>query len=655
MPSPNTVGRPPDAQQAAEDRDHAGLAERVLARAVDVAEPQAIAGEPVEPLVERQVALGGELALAVGGERRDRRRLVERQLPVPRPRRRSRRRWRRRRPAPRPPPRAASSTLAVPPTLIAASKAGSSSDLRTSICAARWKTVSRPRLGDQRRQRRGVADVELDQLGAGRQRPVEVLPPAGREVVDDRHLVAAREQRVDQVRADESRAAGDQALIERADPKGIGGTTRPRRSGRAPLLPSPPDATDRHREEQQRQEDRRDPRRGRRRAESDKTFKVPFYTWTDADGDEQMTIGLKGHVLGPAFPEGYSNWQKTDLHDLIDAELIKEPTDKNVVKAIKKVAKEADELVIATDFDREGELIGLEALEEMLDANPELGSREGTADGSLTIQRARYSALTKEEIERAFGEPRHALLPARQRRRRPPGHRPALGRDPDPRRLARQPPLRLQLPLGRPRPEPDPGPDRRARDGAPRPRRQTVLGTVRQVPAPRRQLRGPPQRPTNSGRRPRPTRRFAGTAAPGIGQIGHGAQEHPQAADPVQHDRLQHRRLQPPRHHPRQRDADRRGPLHGRLHLLPAYRQHGLPGLAADPRAGLLAGPDQGVLRRRRPARRRAETDPRQKRDDRPPADLPDPGDPPRRPRGRRRSASTNWSCAASSPPSARR
>jgi DNA topoisomerase I len=134
----------------------------------------------------------------------------------------------------------------------------------------------------------------------------------------------------------------------------------------------------------------------------DKTFKVPFYAWTDAEGNEQMTVGLKGHVLGPAFPEGYSNWQKTDLHDLIDADLIKEPTDKNVVKAIKKLAKEADELVIATDFDREGELIGLEALEEMLDANPALGSREGTADGTLQIQRARYSALTKEEIDRAF-------------------------------------------------------------------------------------------------------------------------------------------------------------------------------------------------------------------------------------------------------------
>ncbi len=143
---------------------------------------------------------------------------------------------------------------------------------------------------------------------------------------------------------------------------------------------------------------------GRNEAKADKTFKVPFYTWTDSDGVDQMTIGLKGHVLGPAFPEGYSNWQKTDLHDLIDAELIKEPTDKNVVKAIRKVAKEADELVIATDFDREGELIGLEALQEMLDANPELGTREEADAGTLRIKRARYSALTKEEIERAFNE-----------------------------------------------------------------------------------------------------------------------------------------------------------------------------------------------------------------------------------------------------------
>src|SRR4051794_20294466 len=142
-------------------------------------------------------------------------------------------------------------------------------------------------------------------------------------------------------------------------------------------------------------------------AKADAAYKVPFYTWTDGDGD-QMAIGLKGHVMSPAFPEGYSNWQETDLHELIDADIIKEPTDKNVVKAVKKVAKDADEVVIATDYDREGELIGLEALEAMIEANPQLVGANGSDGDALAtqprIKRARYSALTKQEIERAFGD-----------------------------------------------------------------------------------------------------------------------------------------------------------------------------------------------------------------------------------------------------------
>ncbi len=135
------------------------------------------------------------------------------------------------------------------------------------------------------------------------------------------------------------------------------------------------------------------------------SYKTPYYEWSDADGDH-MAIGLKGHVLNPAFPESYNNWQETNPRDLIDAELIKEPTDKNVVRALNKVAKDADDLVIATDFDREGELIGLEALQEIVEANPKLGELEmnggsGGAGGSA-VKRARYSALTKDEIERAF-------------------------------------------------------------------------------------------------------------------------------------------------------------------------------------------------------------------------------------------------------------
>ena len=78
---------------------------------------------------------------------------------------------------------------------------------------------------------------------------------------------------------------------------------------------------------------------------------------------------------------------------------MKEPVQKNVHKAIRKQAKDADSVVIATDYDREGELIGLEALEEILDANPKLAENVSLATG---VKRARYSALTKEEIEEAF-------------------------------------------------------------------------------------------------------------------------------------------------------------------------------------------------------------------------------------------------------------
>src|SRR3954447_15474593 len=134
-------------------------------------------------------------------------------------------------------------------------------------------------------------------------------------------------------------------------------------------------------------------------ASEDSSYKTPFYTWSDESG-EHMTIGLKGHVLNPAFPESYSNWQQTNPRDLIDADLIKEPTDKNVVRALKKVAKDADNIIIATDYDREGELIGLEALQEAVASNPSLAT---SMNGDFAdVKRARYSALTKDEIERAF-------------------------------------------------------------------------------------------------------------------------------------------------------------------------------------------------------------------------------------------------------------
>lgn len=121
---------------------------------------------------------------------------------------------------------------------------------------------------------------------------------------------------------------------------------------------------------------------------------VPHHTFT-WKGEETVSVGLKGHVLNPEYSEEYSNWQKIEPSSLIDAEILKSVSEKGVADAIKSLSKKADEVVIATDFDREGELIGVEALSIVFEANPKLVDH---------VERARFSALTKGEVTRAFDE-----------------------------------------------------------------------------------------------------------------------------------------------------------------------------------------------------------------------------------------------------------
>ena len=226
------------------------------------------------------------------------------------------------------------------------------------------------------------------------------------------------------------------------------------------------------------------------KAKEGKAYSIPFYTYGEGD-DATLVIGLKGHLMNPAFPEEYSEWRKVEPRALIDAELLKEPVQQNVHKALRKQAKDADSVVIATDYDREGELIGLEALEEILDVNPKL-AEDGTVTGAH-ITRARYSALTKEEIEEAFTNLVELSRAAGAGRRGASGHRPDLGRDADPLRLAGDRPAGLAVPERRPRAEPDAGDRRRARAGAPRARRRAVLGGARDLRAPRRGVHRTPQ------------------------------------------------------------------------------------------------------------------------------------------------------------------
>ena len=121
---------------------------------------------------------------------------------------------------------------------------------------------------------------------------------------------------------------------------------------------------------------------------------VPHHTFS-WKGEECVSVGLKGHVLNPEYPEEYSNWQKVEPSSLIDAEILKSVSEKGVAEAVRALSKKADAIIIATDFDREGELIGVEALSLAFEANSKLMDN---------VQRARFSALTKGEVTRAFDE-----------------------------------------------------------------------------------------------------------------------------------------------------------------------------------------------------------------------------------------------------------
>ncbi len=121
-----------------------------------------------------------------------------------------------------------------------------------------------------------------------------------------------------------------------------------------------------------------------------KVLNFPVYVFRK-DSQEIHVIGLKGHILRVDFPPPYQNWQKVDPKELIDAEIIKVPVNELVLKALKEEVVWADELIVATDFDREGELIGYDAAEEAK-----------RVKAFRSIKRARFSALTPQEIKEAF-------------------------------------------------------------------------------------------------------------------------------------------------------------------------------------------------------------------------------------------------------------
>jgi len=115
---------------------------------------------------------------------------------------------------------------------------------------------------------------------------------------------------------------------------------------------------------------------------------VNVYRW-----GTKRVVGLSGHVVGMDFPPEYNDWRDVEPVELIDAEVTKEPTQENIVTTLKQLARKAESAIIATDYDREGELIGKEAYELI---------REETG---VPVTRVRFSSITEREVREAFADP----------------------------------------------------------------------------------------------------------------------------------------------------------------------------------------------------------------------------------------------------------
>ncbi|ADD06021.1 DNA topoisomerase 1 [Natrialba magadii ATCC 43099] len=116
---------------------------------------------------------------------------------------------------------------------------------------------------------------------------------------------------------------------------------------------------------------------------------VNVYEWGG-----KRCVGLSGHVVGVDFPSEYSDWRDVEPVELIDASIEKTATKENIVATLRILSRKATRVTIATDYDREGELIGKEAYDIVREVDEE-----------VPIRRVRFSSITENEVQDAFDEP----------------------------------------------------------------------------------------------------------------------------------------------------------------------------------------------------------------------------------------------------------
>ena len=134
---------------------------------------------------------------------------------------------------------------------------------------------------------------------------------------------------------------------------------------------------------------------------------TPVFEFERADGPYSV-VGLRGHIVELDYPKELAHWSLESLPHLLETPPHKTVTERGIVTALQHLVRSFDRVIIATDFDREGELIGLECLELLQKVHP-----------TIAVERARYSALTRDAIEQSFAHLErldHALAEAAEAR-----------------------------------------------------------------------------------------------------------------------------------------------------------------------------------------------------------------------------------------------
>jgi len=125
-----------------------------------------------------------------------------------------------------------------------------------------------------------------------------------------------------------------------------------------------------------------------------KFFKDNNVRYYYSPSKKAYVMGLRGHVVEYDFPSELNDWKKTPLEKLLKAKFVVRVKEKDVVKTLLNLAKKVNKVTIATDYDREGELIGLTAVKLIRSVNP-----------NVRVERVRFSALTPIDVKRAFENP----------------------------------------------------------------------------------------------------------------------------------------------------------------------------------------------------------------------------------------------------------